>query len=34
MTATDGMSGFEIMATPPTNGNTPKKVTSPVAKEI
>ena len=25
MTATDGMSDFESMATPPTNGNTPKE---------
>ena len=29
-----GMFGFEIMATPLTNINTPKKITSPVAKAI
>ena len=30
----NGMLGFEIMATSLTNINTPKKITSPVAKAI
>ena len=34
MAASNGMSEFKIMATPPTNVNTPKKVTLPVAKQI
>lgn len=32
--ASNGMLGFEIMATSLTNINTPKKITSPVAKAI
>lgn len=32
--ASNGMLGFEIMVTPLTNINTPKKITSPVAKAI
>ena len=34
MAFSNGMSDFEIMGTPMTNVNTPKNVTSPVAKEI
>ena len=34
MASSNDMSDFEIMGTPPTNVNTPKKITQPVAKEI
>ena len=34
MAASIGMSDFEIVGTSPTHVNTPKKVTSPVAKDI
>ena len=34
MFASNGMSGFEIMGTSPTNVNIAKKVTSPVTNNI
>ena len=34
ITASKGMSDFEVMATPLTNINTPKKIIAPVAKTI